>query len=88
MSDGFEKYMAFENFRRSSGESIQDFTADNFETVQLSKGRTKPRGGGGSGGGRGGKRERESSNEQSQEKRRKNLIGKDGLVNKCLECAC
>ena len=172
LSDGFEKYIAFEKFRRSSGKSIQEFipewttaykkaknigcvlpdkvlsfklldaanltqiernlvltgvdyeedelleqmqtalkkfigrsalgqkeeqssvdstylTADNFETVLLSKGWTKPRGGGRGGGrGRGGKREREAPDEQSQEKRRKNYIGRDGKISKCYKCTC
>ena len=172
LSDGFEKYIAFEKFRRSPGKSIQDFipewttaykkaknigcvlpdkvlsfklldaanlsqiernlvltgvdykeaelleqmqtalkkfigrsalgqkeeqgsedstylTADNFETVLLSKGWTKPRGGSRSGGrGRGGKRERDPSDDQIREKRRKNFIGKDGKVSKCYKCTC
>ena len=172
LSDGFEKYIAFERFRRNQGKSIQEFipewttaykkaknigcvlpdkvlafklldaanlsqlernmvltgvdytdakildqmqtalkkfigrtalgqnedqrnvdstylTADNFETVLLSKGWTKPRGGGRGGGrGRGGKREREEPSEQSQEKRRKNYLGRDGKISKCFKCTC
>ena len=172
LSDGFEKYIAFERFRRSQGKSIQEFipewttaykkaknigcvlpdkvlalklldaanlsqlernlvltgvdytdakileqmqtalkkfigrtaigqnedqrnvdstylTADNFETVLLSKGWTKPRGGGRGGGrGRGGKREREEPSEPSQEKRRKNYLGRDGKISKCFKCTC
>ena len=64
-------------------------TADNFETVLLSKGWTKPRGGGRGGGrGRGGKREREEPPEPSQEKRRKNYLGRDGKISKCFKCTC
>ena len=172
MSDGFEKYIAFERFRRIEGKSIQEFipewttaykkaknigcvlpdkvlafklldaanlsqlernlvltgvdytdakildqmqtalkkfigrtalgqnedqrnvdstylTADNFETVLLSKGWTKPRSGGRGGlRGRGGKREREEPSEQSQEKRRKNYLGRDGKISKCFKCTC
>ena len=59
-------------------------SADNFKTLLLSKGRTKPRGGG-----RGGKRTRILIRaEQSQEKRRKNFIDRDGKVNKCFKCTC
>ena len=51
-------------------------SADNFKTLLLSKGRTKPRGGG-----RGGKRTRILIRaEQSQEKRRKNFIDRDGKM--------